>query len=109
MFKYILAIIDLLLGLPNDKYAWEASLPIGSESIRLLDLIKRLSTSLFDFQRLNIYNYKDEDDEIDITQTIFSNFKNSSNFNRNKLFNLLPHYVLFDIKFEHIGNLFLLL
>ena len=101
-----MAITDLLLSLPNDKHAWEASLPIGSESIRLIDLAKRLSVNLFDFQRLNYYNYKDEDDEIDISQNLFTNLKNATNLNRNKILDLLPPYVLFDIKFEHIGKHF---
>ena len=99
-----MAIIDLLLSISKDKDTWEANLPIGSESVRLLEIIKHLSRSLFDFQRLNYYSNKDEDDETDMTQKIFENFKNSNNFKRNKIFYLLPPYVLFDIKFEHIGN-----
>ena len=89
----------------NDKNTWEASQPIGSESIRLIELVKRLSKNLFDFQRLNYYNYKDEDDEIDITQNINSNFKNMTNISRNTILKLLPPYIVFEIKFVNIGKL----
>ncbi len=99
-----MAIIDLLLSLSNDKDTWEVNLPIGSESVRLLEIIKHLSRCLFDFQRLNYYSSKDEDDETDMTLKIFESFKNSNNIKRKKIFYLLPPYILFDIKLEHIGN-----
>ena len=101
-----MGIVDILLSLTNDKYAWNASLPIGSESIRIVELIKRLSATLFDFQKLNYFYYKDEDDEIDIAQRVSYSLKNISKTNRKKILDSFPPYVLIELKYEHIGKTF---
>ena len=108
--KHILAIVDILLGLTKDNNIWGASLPIGSESVRIIDIVKQLSASIFDFQRLNHINNRDEDDEIDISRVRVIN-KNSINKNntstvknRVDILSTLPAYVLIDIKFQYISK-----
>jgi hypothetical protein len=60
----VLQIVDMILGLgKTDTQLWSSSLPIGSESTRIVKLVRHLSQSVYDFQRLNIQKPRDESAE----------------------------------------------
>ncbi|CAF0710943.1 unnamed protein product [Brachionus calyciflorus] len=88
--EYVLGTIDVILSMSKDSQIWSVSLPIGSESIRIFDLVNKLASSIYDFQKLN-FNAHSED-EIEFLDKDFAfNFKNES-----------LQFLIFEIKFNHI-------
>lgn len=80
-----------MLQTSKDSQIWLASNPIGSESIRLFDLVNKLSLSLYDFQRSNlIVGLENEDKHLE-------NFLRFSEAQ-------MPSYILIEIKFSTISN-----
>lgn len=65
----MLEIIDSILGLAKDATLWSFSVPIGSESTRILKLIRQLSQTVYDFQRLNMQTPRDDFSEPTETTT----------------------------------------
>lgn len=94
----MLAIIDIILSTSKDVQLWSASLPIGSESIRIIELINRLSTSIFDFQKLNLLTALDEEDEP--LELYVRSLSSKSTINTTVT---VPAYFNIDIKFNFIG------
>jgi hypothetical protein len=113
--KYVLAILDMLLSLSSDPL-WNYSLPIGSESFRIIELVKYLSLTIFDYQRLNQLNedYADDYYVPNHHRNIRSNYKkNVENINTNGLANIttnwnfietLPPYAFIEVKYQHISR-----
>jgi hypothetical protein len=119
-------VIDIFLSIKDDTRLWEASQPVGSESFRIFELVKQLSTAIYDYQRLNLITLRDEHNENEtfakiqstlaflkavadlpavmddapgspFTKTDNSNLKLNSTSSQN----LLP-FVMIDVRFPHV-------
>ncbi len=114
----MLAIVDMLLSLSNDHF-WNYSLPIGSESYRIVELVKYLSITLYDYQRLQLnddYNYEDYNYyqfrkiRQSNTNTVLNN-NNNININNNvnvttdyNFIRTLPSYAFIEVKYQYISK-----
>lgn len=87
---------------------WGFSLPIGSESIRIVQLIKHLSECIYDYQRLNYISSKDYeyDGEFGYEQVVKSQSKQSSP-SKNTI--NLPPFATIEVRYTYISmnNIFL--
>ena len=114
----MLAIVDMLLSLSTDQF-WNYSLPIGSESYRIVELVKYLSVTLYDYQRLQLnddYNYEDYNyyqyRKIRQTNTNTNANTNINNHNNNNVnlttdynfIRTLPSYAFIEVKYQYISN-----
>lgn len=90
-----------MLSLSKDTQLWSASLPIGSESLRLIEIVNQLSASVYDFQKLNLITSLDEEDE-SMYQYLRSLDSKSSSRNQNSSYNS-PAFIFMDIKYQYIG------
>ncbi len=104
----------------DENRLWDASLPIGSESYRLVELVNQLAASIHDFQLLSLVTYEQQNfhDESHLTKLLSRNNKRSkdasktdktnlnNNTNTSKSINVnnMP-FVLIDIKFPSIGKI----
>ncbi|RNA30401.1 adhesion G -coupled receptor L2-like [Brachionus plicatilis] len=89
VFKFVLGLVDGILHTSKDSQIWSTSNPIGSESVRLFDVVKKLSMSLYDFQKLNLIAGLEYEDEI------LRNYMQSSEAQ-------MPSFVLIEMKFSNI-------
>lgn len=92
--KNILAIVDVILSLSKETQLWALSVPIGSEAMRIVKIIKMLSQSIYDFQRLNLFIPRDSPDPEDYD---FSKIKASASFADDP-------YTFIEAKFENIST-----
>ena len=90
-----MSVIDLLLNHVKDTSLWGASLPVGSESIRFIKLIKEISRFLYDFQRFNIKEEMNDYDDGDL----------SIKSKRSAIISTSLPYEIIDIKFPNISNI----
>ncbi len=110
----MLAIVDMLLSLSKDQF-WNYSFPIGSESYRIVELVKYLSITLYDYQRLQLnddYNYEDYNyyqyRKIRQANTNTNNI-NINNVNLTTDYNFiraLPSYAFIEVKYQYISKYF---
>ena len=107
-----MGIIDLILDLSEDRRLWESSQPIGSESFRIIELVRQLSATIYDYQLLNLIVLRDEPNDnetitrIQSTLAYFKTVDPSFDFkftDKNVTSqNILP-FLMIDIKFAHIA------
>ena len=90
----------MLLNLASEVSLWDTSLPLGHEAHRLTEIIKHLSISLYDFQRLN-YLVPREKPMLDFDYNLYSSGDEKPTSN-NELVDSYPQYTFFEIKYKHI-------
>lgn len=110
-----MAIVNVILGLSKDVNLWSMSVPIGSESMRIVKLIKQLSLTIYDFQRLNLlviqetFMSPDYAGYIDLNRIrpVSSSASASNTFDSN--YNLTNEpFALIEAKFDNISTILLL-
>lgn len=105
--RVILSIIDMLLSLGKDN-VWNSSLPVGSESTRVVELVKVFSLSIYDYQLLNyLYNREEVLHKLSLSLKHKSKTKQgngaAANLNSTiEYLNKLPPYHSISIKNPHI-------
>jgi hypothetical protein len=97
--KTLLTILDTLLDQSKDAGLWGASLPIGAESIRIVELIKQLAICIYDFQRLN-YLYSDNEEENAALNGAHASAVNNANASKNKT---SLHFKIVEFNLQNIG------
>lgn len=90
----------MLLNLASEVSLWDTSLPLGYEAHRLTEIVKHLSISLYDFQRLN-YLVPREKPIVDFDYNLYS-FGEEKPTSDNELVDSYPQYTFFEIKYKHI-------
>ena len=104
----------MILGLSKDVNLWSMSAPIGSESMRIVKLIKQLSLTIYDFQRLNLLIIQesfsmspDYSGYIDLNKIRPASSPSSSLNSFDSNYNLTNEpFALIEAKFDNISNIF---
>lgn len=108
--RVILSIIDMLLSMGKEN-VWNSSLPVGSESTRVVELIKVFSLSIYDYQLLNyLYNREEVLHKLSLSLKHKSKTKQTNDNNNNaaspnttiEYLSKLPPYHSISIKLPHI-------
>lgn len=99
----------MILGLSKDVNLWSMSAPIGSESMRIVKLIKQLSLTIYDFQRLNLLiiqeSFSMSPDYIDLNKIRPASSPSSSPNSFDSNYNLTNEpFALIEAKFDNISN-----
>ena len=103
--RVILSIIDMLLSMGKEN-VWNSSLPVGSESTRIVELIKVFSLSIYDYQLLNyLYNREEVLHKLSLSLKHKSKTKQANDKNLNstiEYLSKLPPFHSISIKKPHI-------